>query len=682
MIEAIDFFEMLKTAVCVVLVAVLTYKIWKSRESPQPQRYRNGSFAPVRNSSRAKWFVDGEDYMSAVADAIESAKYEILITAWQMNPYIFMKRPETGVNSSKWRLGQMLLRKADEGVRVHILLYWETKIAMDLGSNHTQTVLEQHDNIEVHRHPDWLNVAAYPKALMRWSHHEKMVIVDRKIAFVGGIDLCYGRWDTHSHELMDDYPTHPCAVKEEGECVQGSQDTRYSRWIGKDYRNTFFNNESETNWEKPFDDYEGFNRSHVPRMPWHDVACAFTGVAVSDAVEHFTQRYNALNPRFSFKKIFDFSWWKNWGFLHLLQPFEQGKNDHILVDASAYDVSVQVLRSVDGWSAGQPHEASIYNAYLHAIENAEHFIYIENQFFISSQDGFWRKVQNKIQSALVDRIVRAHEAGDNFYVIIVLPLKPEFAGDWDSDSASADALRAISYWNYATICNGEDSMLKRLEKRNVPKSEIQNYFSVFGLRTHGLLKGNFVTEIIYVHSKVMIVDDRLAIIGSANINDRSMLGERDSEVAVIVEDAEMIDGKMNGKPYQVGKFSHSLRCHLVKEHMGLLGDDDKDSEINVEDPLELSFLGPIITRAMWNDVYYKDAFGPGLLPVNGIENFDELRKQEQTPMPLEDTAESRELLAKIQGNMVTYACSFLIKELKPPLWHIFALGSCLPLVQV
>ena len=44
----------------------------------------------------------------------------------------------------------------------------------------------------------------------------------------------------------------------------------------------------------------------------------------------------------------------------------------------------------------------------------------------------------------------------------------------------------------------------------------------------------------YVHSKLMIVDDRITIIGSANVNDRSMTGERDSEVAVRFEDTEMV----------------------------------------------------------------------------------------------------------------------------------------------
>ena len=46
-----------------------------------------------------------------------------------------------------------------------------------------------------------------------WSHHEKTVVIDQTLAFVGGIDLCYGRWDTHEHPLNDDYDVPPLSGK-------------------------------------------------------------------------------------------------------------------------------------------------------------------------------------------------------------------------------------------------------------------------------------------------------------------------------------------------------------------------------------------------------------------------------------------------------------------------------------
>ena len=42
-----------------------------------------------------------------------------------------------------------------------------------------------------------------------WTHHDKTVVIDQTLAFVGGIDLCYGRWDTHEHPLNDNYPKPP-----------------------------------------------------------------------------------------------------------------------------------------------------------------------------------------------------------------------------------------------------------------------------------------------------------------------------------------------------------------------------------------------------------------------------------------------------------------------------------------
>ena len=39
------------------------------------------------------------------------------------------------------------------------------------------------------------------------------MVIDQTLAFVGGIDLCYGRWDTHEHQLNDDYPPPPVSKK-------------------------------------------------------------------------------------------------------------------------------------------------------------------------------------------------------------------------------------------------------------------------------------------------------------------------------------------------------------------------------------------------------------------------------------------------------------------------------------
>ena len=51
----------------------------------------------------------------------------------------------------------------------------------------------------------------------------------------------------------------------------------------------------------------------------------------------------------------------------------------------------------------------------------------------------------------------------------------------------------------------------------------------------------------------MIVDDEYVILGSANINDRSMRGKRDSEVCVVSRDAEMQETLMDGKKILVSK---------------------------------------------------------------------------------------------------------------------------------
>ncbi|KAI8000729.1 Phospholipase D zeta 2 [Camellia lanceoleosa] len=84
----------------------------------------------------------------------------------------------------------------------------------------------------------------------------------------------------------------------------------------------------------------------------------------------------------------------------------------------------RVIRSVSQWSAGTSQsEDSIHTAYCSLIENAEHFVYIENQFFISGLSGD-EIIQNRILEALYRRILRAHKEQKCFRVVVVIPLLP------------------------------------------------------------------------------------------------------------------------------------------------------------------------------------------------------------------------------------------------------------------
>ena len=132
--------------------------------------------------------------------AIMKAKEEIFIADWFLSPQVFLIREdENGIpilKNQDYRLDVVLKNKAMEGVKIYVLPWNETKIALSLNSRFAQETLEKlHPNIKVQRHP-----LANP---IKWSHHQKLLIVDQCVAFVGGLDLCFGRYDNKSHLLSD-----------------------------------------------------------------------------------------------------------------------------------------------------------------------------------------------------------------------------------------------------------------------------------------------------------------------------------------------------------------------------------------------------------------------------------------------------------------------------------------------
>ncbi|KIW82010.1 hypothetical protein Z517_05037 [Fonsecaea pedrosoi CBS 271.37] len=322
-------------------------------------------------------------------------------------------------------------------------------------------------------------------------------------------------------------------------------------------------------------------------------------------------------------------------------------------------MTCQVLRSCTTWSNGTPLEQSIQNAYIDVIRNSQHFVYIENQFFITATGDQQKPVKNLIGQAIVERIIRAARNNEKYKIIVVIPAVPAFAGDLRDDSSLAT--RAIMEFQYNSINRGGHSIMEKIAQAGFNPMDyirfynLRNYdrincgnvmqqveqqsgvryedarkqhddavgagYGQYGEKTGTtqlsqapqyqqyqttaqqmttpgsgrwdsvaecyMLGGQdirtvpwdgppeaeldaFVSEELYIHSKCLIADDRIVIVGSANLNDRSQLGSHDSEIALLINDSTPIQSYMSGQPYQANSFAASLRRQLVRKHLGLL----------------------------------------------------------------------------------------------------------------
>ncbi|XP_072006076.1 phospholipase D2 isoform X2 [Engystomops pustulosus] len=595
--------------------------------------------APVRHKTQVKWFVNGANYFAAVADALLQAREEIYITDWWLSPEVHLKRP---AYNDDFRLDIILKHKAEDGVKVFIILFKEVEMALGINSGYSKRALMLlHPNIKVMRHPDHLS-----SIVLLWAHHEKMVAIDQSVVFLGGLDLAYGRWDDHNYRLTDLAPPETQQQNGTSAVDHPTEDptTECQTWMGKDYSNLILKDWVQL--DKPFEDF--IDRMRNPRMPWRDIGAVIHGKAARDASRHFIQRWNFIKTRK----------YKSPDYPYLLPKSLTTAERYPYTVPGCHSASVQLLRSVDRWSAGC-NECSILGAYLHCISQAEHYVYIENQFFISSTDV--RTIQNRIADAIVQRISSAHKEGKKFRVYIVIPLLPGFEGD--IELGGGNSIQAILHFTYSSICRGDNSIISRLKEEM--GDAWRQYLSVCGLRTHGEMPdGSLVTELIYIHSKMLIVDDRKVIIGSANINDRSMLGKRDSELAIIVEDTEYEQSTMDGEPYQAGKYALSLRMDCFTTILGA----QNPPCLDVSDPVSDHFFNEVWCQiALNNAALYDQVFR--CLPSNAVQSHRVRQVYTSIPsLASTDPHLAQETLTRVRGHLVEFPLYFLLDEsLLPPL---------------
>ncbi|CAG8640514.1 2688_t:CDS:2, partial [Paraglomus occultum] len=231
----------------------------------------HGSFAAIRENVHIKWYVDAKDYFYAISEALLSAKKEIFIGDWWLSPELYLRRPPS--KNENFRLDRLLKRKAEEGVQIYIAIYKEIYPTTGTqNSKHSKSALKNlHPNIKVQRHPDFI---AEVGTHYMWTHHEKLVVIDRRISFIGGLDLCFGRYDTHSHQLVDN----------------AEISDRMEIWPGQDYSNPRICDFANVDqWMKTLVD-----KKEVARMPWHDVAIGFVGKPALDVARHFIERWNFI----------------------------------------------------------------------------------------------------------------------------------------------------------------------------------------------------------------------------------------------------------------------------------------------------------------------------------------------------------------------------------------------------
>ncbi|KAK3324376.1 hypothetical protein B0T19DRAFT_229252 [Cercophora scortea] len=772
-------------------------KACDEKRSKIAESHRFESYFPERDGNMLKWYVDGRDYFWAVSVALERAKETIYIEDWWLSPEFFLRRPPHF--NQEWRLDQVLKRRAEAGVKIYVMVYREVEAALTCNSEHTKHALQAlcpkgspgYGNITIMRHPDHNVLENAADMTFYWAHHEKFIVVDYEVAFIGGLDMCFGRWDNHQHTLAD---VHPEGVANEV-------------WPGQDFNNNrVMDFKNVQDWKQ-----NELSKADYGRMPWHDVSMGLIGPCVYDIAEHFVLRWNFVK-RDKYKRDDRFDWIQLRGrqgededlvgvqrpkhpvgeyLLHPLTPLDTKNLDN------RGTVHAQIVRSSCDWSSGILTEHSIQNAYSEVIRKAEHFVYIENQFFITATGDQQSPIHNTIGRAIVDAVVRASKEGRKFRVIIMIPAVPGFAGDLREDGALGT--RAIMDYQYKSICRGEHSIFEQIRKEGVNPHE---HIFIFNLRSYDRLnksaaikkreeesgikyqevqraeaeeimgegihgnidvdggrdkkmghkseqpnayKGkeverqngdakqrfegpldttdspqeqsaysvahhamagqeplsteswdgdaedevnNWVQEELYIHAKLVIADDRVVICGSSNLNDRSQLGYHDSELSIVMEDRDLIQTTMDGKPFQAGRHAATLRRYLWREHLGLLppqpldasddpnaqppGDDspndpwDKDDSWNfVEDPLSDKVWDMWTGRATTNTLIFRQLFHAdpddhvktfddynGFLPPKGIKPghiFDRMIPPEEV----------RRKLDQIKGHLVWMPLDFL-----------------------
>lgn len=442
------------------------------------------------HADRLAFLIDGEAYFGAVRTALASARHSFYILGWDISSTVRLCPGGAGDGLPE-ALGPFLSALVKRRTSLHgHLLGWDYAMLYAFEREWWSALRFRGRRLAFEmdaRHP------------LGASHHQKVIVVDDRVAFVSGFDLAPCRWDTSEHACESPLrkcagkaygPFHDVGLLVEGDCARALGELCRARWSSATGRRAPFGPADREAAGEAAPSPDGEDGS-----PPRDGGEASLRRADAEAVDAAGMRAAA-------------------GRSAVPGPWPA----QVVADLS--DVMVGIARTAPAFE-GEPAVTEVRELYLDAIARARDFVFAENQYFTS----------NIVARAMAKRLA---ERTPPEMVLLV----PANESGWI-----------------------ETSTMGVLRARVHAKLRAADPHARYGLYCPRHACDEAHPKCINVHSKVLIVDDELLTVGSANLSDRSMCYDTECNLALEARGDARVRAAIAG-----------LRARLLGEHLGVEAD--------------------------------------------------------------------------------------------------------------
>ncbi len=194
---------------------------WATASDPPPGGWAAGEPAP-RSGNALTVLIDGSEALQAMADGIINARSHVHITGWHITPTFAMTRGERPT------VLKDLLAEVAARIPVRVLIW--AGVPVPVMQPWRGDVRKVRDELTA---GSQIQCALDPRERPMHCHHEKTIVIDDRIAFVGGIDLTHfhaDRWDTQDHKPRGAVGWHDVAARIAGPAVRDVAENFAMRW--------------------------------------------------------------------------------------------------------------------------------------------------------------------------------------------------------------------------------------------------------------------------------------------------------------------------------------------------------------------------------------------------------------------------------------------------------------------